>query len=73
MRTNARVFRAALTGLLVLVSTVLVSAQELYVRVVDVGAGECVVIRAPGNDGGEHDMIYDAGNREAGGKTATDG
>jgi competence protein ComEC len=33
-------------------------AQEAYVRVVDVGAGLCVVAVAPG----EHSLIYDTGN-----------
>jgi len=68
MNINARLFRAALTGVVVLLSVTL-PAQELYVRVVDVGAGECVVIKAPGSDG-DHYMIYDAGNFEDSGLTA---
>lgn len=54
----------------VIVASIALSAQELYVRVVDVGAGECVVIKAPGKDEREHYIIYDAGNWEDAGKTA---
>lgn len=44
------------------------TAAELLIRVVDVGAGECVVVRIPG----PHYIIYDAGNWEDRGKTAMD-
>lgn len=70
MNKNARWFRAAFIGLVAFSSVVLVTAQELYVRVVDVGAGECVVVKAPGSDGKDHYMVYDAGNYEDSGKTA---
>lgn len=43
--------------------------DEVYIRVVDVGAGECVVIRAPGANGFRY-MVYDAGNFEDNGTTA---
>lgn len=72
MHTNVRWFRAALLGLVAVGSFIVVSAQELYVRVVDVGAGECIVIKAPGPGGKDHYMIYDAGNYEDKGKTAMD-
>lgn len=71
MNTYARIFRAALCGLAVLVSVSLSAIEELYVRVVDVGAGECVVVKAPGTDG-DHYMVYDAGNYVDNGKTAMD-
>lgn len=70
MKIHARLFRAALCGMAVLILVVLSSAQEIYVRVVDVGAGECVVVKAPGSDGKDHFMVYDAGNYEDNGKTA---
>jgi beta-lactamase superfamily II metal-dependent hydrolase len=34
--------------------------DAVFVRVVDVGAGECCIIKLPGN----HNIIYDAGNRD---------
>ncbi|MFZ5497265.1 MAG: ComEC/Rec2 family competence protein [Verrucomicrobiota bacterium] len=70
MHTKARWIRAALLGSFGLVSLALGYSQELYVRVVDVGAGECVVVKAPGNGSKDHYMIYDAGNYEDKGKTA---
>jgi competence protein ComEC len=38
---------------------------DLYVRVVDVGAGHCAVVKMPGN----YFMVYDAGNYEDSGAT----
>ncbi|WP_438479706.1 ComEC/Rec2 family competence protein [Oleiharenicola lentus] len=68
MYTLAPWIRAALLVPLLSVSLVLGYAQELTVRVVDVGAGECVVVKAPAKDGKPRYMVYDAGN----GKTAFD-
>lgn len=48
------------------------SDDQLYVRVVDVGAGLCCVVDAPGEGETHHYMIYDAGNYEDQGKTAID-
>lgn len=39
--------------------------DDVYVRVVDVGAGHCAVVRMPG----DHYMVYDAGNYEDDGAT----
>ncbi len=36
---------------------------DVLVRVVDVGAGLCTVTRAPGPNGSEHFMIFDAGSQ----------
>ena len=40
--------------------------DAVFVRVVDVGAGECCVIRLPG----KHNIIYDAGNYQDDGESA---
>ncbi len=42
--------------------------DEVFIRVVDVGAGECCVVKMPGN----HYMVYDAGNYTDGGERAAD-
>ena len=47
-------------------------AAELVARVLDVGAGLCVVIEIPGDDG-KHYIVYDAGNYDDKGKTAMAG
>lgn len=43
-------------------------ADDVYARVVDVGAGLCCVVRMPGN----HYMVYDAGNYTDSGASAFD-
>lgn len=45
------------------------AAGDLFIRIVDVGAGQCAVIKMPG----DHYMIYDAGNYQDNGQTAIDG
>lgn len=69
MKTSVRSFRAVLSASVALLVLAATQAQELYVRVVDVGAGECVVIKAPGSDG-DHYAILDAGNYEDEGRSA---
>jgi len=46
--------------------------NELYARVVDVGAGLCVIIKVPAQkeEDQDHYIIYDAGNYKDNGKTA---
>lgn len=43
--------------------------DDVYVRVIDVGAGECCVIRLPGG----YNVVYDAGNYKDDGATAMAG
>lgn len=57
MHTLIRWFRVAAIGLAALV---VCSAEGLYVRVIDVGQGECVVAKFDGPAGAQY-FIYDAG------------
>lgn len=57
MHTNARWIRAAI---LWLGAVVVCTAQELYVRVIDVGQGQCVAAKFEGPAGTRY-MIYDGG------------
>lgn len=44
---------------------------DLYCRVVDVGAGQCCIIKIPGKvEGDDHYIVYDAGNFQDRGNTA---
>jgi beta-lactamase superfamily II metal-dependent hydrolase len=59
----------AILVLVVLAAGVVARADELYVRVVDVGAGMCCVVVIPGETGNRY-MVYDAGNFADSGATA---
>jgi beta-lactamase superfamily II metal-dependent hydrolase len=60
MHTWKLVWSHGRRALLFLAAVSICSAQELYVRVIDVGQGECVVAKYDGPAGARY-MIYDAG------------
>lgn len=77
MITPRKLFSLALAILLLValpsiaVDLANVDPKDLFCRVVDVGAGECCVIRIPGKSANDfHYIVYDAGNFEDKGASA---
>ncbi len=54
--------RLTLAVVLFIASIPTLAQDKLIVRVVDVAAGLCCVVKIPGDENGHHYIVYDAGN-----------